>query len=73
MAKFGKKPNFFENCSTLGMLGFQQKRIDPLNSDKVIQAVSDVLHDRERQKNGKIGRKMLFKKIGFTIYACWVP
>ena len=44
-------------------VGYQKKRIDPLNSDKVILAVSDVLYGQKRQNRAKNG----FSKIGFTI------
>ena len=44
-------------------VGYQKKRIDPLNSEKVILAVSDVLHGQKRQNRAENG----FSKIGFTI------
>ena len=52
-----------KNCEKLFYtrnVGYQKKGIDPLNSDKVILAVSDVLYEREREKNAKIGRKIVF-------------
>ena len=44
-------------------VGYQKKRIDPLNSEKFILAVSDVLYGQKRRKRAKNG----FSKIGFTI------
>ena len=59
MAKFGEKTNFFENCSTPGMLGTKRSVL----IQKVILAVSDVLYGEKRQNLAKSG----FSKIGFTI------
>ena len=41
-------------------VGYQKKGIDPLNSEKVILAVSDVLYGRKRQKPAKLGEKCFF-------------
>ena len=51
-----KKQTFLKLFYTRNV-GYQKKGIDPLNSDKVILAVSDVLYEREQKKNAKSGEK----------------
>ena len=34
-------------------VGYQKKRIDPLNAEKVILAVSDVLYGQKKAKSGE--------------------
>ena len=60
-----QKNFYLENCSTLGMWGYQKNRIELLSKEKHVLKLSDPT-DAPKWQNRRNLAKMLFRKLFYT-------